>query len=71
MADRPSIAELQCVAECAKEGCWTDAQDVIVNAAPVLLEITAAALAWAESNSCDPNDEGDLALLHAIAKVRR
>jgi hypothetical protein len=43
--DRPSIAELQGCVECVSDGCWTDAQDRLNTATPVLLEIAAAALA--------------------------
>jgi len=43
--DKPSITYLQQAVECVREGCWTNAEKVIVAAAPLLLEIAAAALA--------------------------
>lgn len=73
--DRPSIAELQAtyrvaIDDMADEVPWGNARDRILEATPVLHEIAAAALEWAETNSCNSNDAGDLALLNVIAKVR-
>jgi len=69
---RPSIAELLRLVgtnpHCPHR---IDELVTIRNAAPVLLEIAGAAMAWAESNSCDPNDADDLELLNAITKVRK
>lgn len=67
--DRPSIAELQGAYECVREGCWTDAQDRLNAAAPLLLEIVTAALAWSESDDEDRSVEF-AALDAALAKVR-
>lgn len=68
--DRPSIAELQGAYECVREGCWTDAQDRLNAAAPVLLEIAAAALAYASAPVGGVAPTWD-DLMAALSKVRQ
>lgn len=71
--DRPSIAELQQLERELEdaEGVHLEARRAeLLYAVPDLLEIAAAAPAWAESDDEDRAAELD-ALLAAIAKVRR
>jgi len=75
--EKPSIAELQREmlplvrhADWIGQAAWEDARDSLVDAAPVLLEIAAAALAWSGARTHAESSAASGVLLNAIAKVR-
>lgn len=68
---RPSIAELQQLDPCKDNDCCADARGALVNAAPVLLEIAAAALAYRDaSDGTDDCFDAWVVLETALSKVR-